>query len=161
MIQGDFFNWASPENVSRLAPPRNPSTGPPLNLLSMRITKHLDFFSIIRGGQSGTLPFFLNWLLTGQHLANSREAQLKKSVRLITLYHPRGLSTRVQTNNKSQDLEFMKSLLVHQPPLLLFEDCKPLPSHLFLFCSSSTISLFFGQRLEGILFLLGVCLLLL
>ena len=28
LIQGVFFNWASPENVSRLAPPINPSTGP-------------------------------------------------------------------------------------------------------------------------------------
>ena len=28
-IQGDFFNWASPENVSRLAPPKIASTGPP------------------------------------------------------------------------------------------------------------------------------------
>ena len=26
---GFFFNWASPENVSRLAPPKNASTGPP------------------------------------------------------------------------------------------------------------------------------------
>ena len=39
-------------------PPINPSTGPPLNLLRMRITKHLRLFSIIRGGQSGTLTFF-------------------------------------------------------------------------------------------------------
>ena len=29
VIQGGFFNWASPENVSRLAPPKNASTGPP------------------------------------------------------------------------------------------------------------------------------------
>ena len=29
-IQGDFFNWASPENVSRLPPPKNASTGPSL-----------------------------------------------------------------------------------------------------------------------------------
>ena len=28
-LQGVFFNWASPENVSRLAPPINPTTGPP------------------------------------------------------------------------------------------------------------------------------------
>ena len=34
-------------------------------------------FSIPRGGQSGTLTFFWNQLLTGQHLANSGEAQLK------------------------------------------------------------------------------------
>ena len=32
-VQGGFFIWASPENVSRLASPINPSTGPPLNLL--------------------------------------------------------------------------------------------------------------------------------
>ena len=41
----------------------------------MRITKHLDFFRSL----GGTLPFFLNQLLTGQHLAYSGEAQLKKS----------------------------------------------------------------------------------
>ena len=28
-IQGDFFNWASPENFTRLAPLKNASTGPP------------------------------------------------------------------------------------------------------------------------------------
>ena len=28
-LQGDFFNWASPENVSRLAPPKNALTGLP------------------------------------------------------------------------------------------------------------------------------------
>ena len=49
LIQGGFFNWASPENVSILAPPINPSPGPPLNLLSMRITNHLDFFRSLGG----------------------------------------------------------------------------------------------------------------
>ena len=28
-LQGDFFNWASPENVSRLAPPKFAWSGPP------------------------------------------------------------------------------------------------------------------------------------
>ena len=28
-IQGGFFNWASPENVSRLAPPKFAWSGPP------------------------------------------------------------------------------------------------------------------------------------
>ena len=28
-IQGDYFNWASPANISRLAPPKNALTGPP------------------------------------------------------------------------------------------------------------------------------------
>ena len=55
--QGVFSNWGSPENAARLGPPPiNLSTGPHLNLLGMRITKHLDFF--IRGGQSGTIAFF-------------------------------------------------------------------------------------------------------
>ena len=31
LIQGDFFNWPSPENVSRLAPPKFAWTGPPPN----------------------------------------------------------------------------------------------------------------------------------
>ena len=63
-IQGGFFNWASPENVSRLAPPKNASTGPPYfkKVLSMvaergEIPNTLTF-SIPMGGQSGTLMFF-------------------------------------------------------------------------------------------------------
>ena len=64
-IQGDFFNWASPENVSRLAPPKNALTGPPPHfekVLSMaaergEIPNTLTFL-IPRGGQSGTLTFF-------------------------------------------------------------------------------------------------------
>ena len=56
--------------------------GPPLNLLSMRITlrssRHLDFFRSWRG-QSGTLTFFRSRLLTGQHLAKSSGGQLKKT----------------------------------------------------------------------------------
>ena len=84
-IQGDFFNWASPENVSRLAPPKNASTGPPYfekvlsNAGERGDIPNTLTFPIPMGGQSGTLTFFLNQLLTGQHLANSGEAQLKKS----------------------------------------------------------------------------------
>ena len=36
-VQGDFFNWPSPENVSRLAPPKFAWTGPPLNFVSVGI----------------------------------------------------------------------------------------------------------------------------
>ena len=63
-IQGGFFNWASPENVSRLAPPKNASTGPPCfgKVLSMAAEKgeipNTLTFSIPMGGQSGTLMFF-------------------------------------------------------------------------------------------------------
>ena len=53
-----FFNWASPENVFRLALPKNASTGPPYfeKVLSMaagreEISNTLTF-SIPRGGGS-------------------------------------------------------------------------------------------------------------
>ena len=51
-------------------------------LESYSLRQTLRRFPIIRGGQCGTLTFFLNQLLTGKHLANSGEAQLKKN----TLY---------------------------------------------------------------------------
>ena len=35
IVQGDFINWASPENVSRLAPPKFAWSGPPLDFLSV------------------------------------------------------------------------------------------------------------------------------
>ena len=63
-IQGDFFNWASPENVPRLAPLKNASTGPPYfeKVLSMAAGRgeipNTLTFSIPRGGQSRTLTFF-------------------------------------------------------------------------------------------------------
>ena len=51
-------------------------------LESYSLRQTLRRFPIIGGGQSGTLTFFWNQLLTGQHLANSGEGQLKKN----TLY---------------------------------------------------------------------------
>ena len=62
-IQGDFFNWASPENVPRLAPLKNALTGPPYfgKVLSMAAGRgeipNTLTFSIPRGGQSRTLTF--------------------------------------------------------------------------------------------------------
>ena len=82
-IQGGFFNWPSPENVSRLAPPKMPRLAPPYfkKFLSMAAERgeipNTLTFSIPRGGQSAALPILLNQLVTGQHLANSGEAQLK------------------------------------------------------------------------------------
>ena len=64
-IQGGFFNWPSPENVSRLPPPKFAWTGPPLISLSVGImlrssdqSEHLNFFDQGGGGQSGTLTIF-------------------------------------------------------------------------------------------------------
>ena len=65
-------------------PPKMPRLAPPCfgKVLSMAAEKgeipNTLTFSIPMGGQSGTLMFFWNQLLTGQHLANSGEAQLKK-----------------------------------------------------------------------------------
>ena len=36
-LQGDFFNWPSPENVSRLAPSQICLDWPPLNFLSVGV----------------------------------------------------------------------------------------------------------------------------
>ena len=64
---------------------------PPPNLLGLAppdfsccwnhiyFAKHLVIFNHGGGGQSGTLTFFWNQLLTGQHSANSGEAYLKKN----------------------------------------------------------------------------------
>ena len=75
-----IFNWASPENVSRLAPPKNALTGPPQfeKVLSMaaergEIPNTLTFL-IPRGGPVWDLYIFLSQLFTGQHLANSGES---------------------------------------------------------------------------------------
>ena len=69
-LQGGFFIWASPENVSRLAPPKNASTGPPCfgKVLSMAAEKgeipNTLTFSIPMGGQSGTVwDFEISYLL--------------------------------------------------------------------------------------------------
>ena len=59
IVQGDFFNWASPENVPRLAPLKNASTGPPYfeKVLSMAAGRgeipNTLTFSIPRGASLG------------------------------------------------------------------------------------------------------------
>ena len=79
-IQGVFFNWSPPKNVSRLAPPKNASTGPPLNLVRMRITLRSSDTQIFYDHRGGPVwDWSGNRLLTGQHLANSRGGQLKKT----------------------------------------------------------------------------------
>ena len=80
-----FFLTGPPLKMSlHWPPPKMPRLAPPCfgKVLSMTAEKgeipNTLTFSIPMGGQSGTLMFFLNQLLTGQHLANSGEAQLKK-----------------------------------------------------------------------------------
>ena len=58
----------------------------------MRITEHVFFFKLI----DSIKLFFLNWLHTAQHLANSVKAQLKK--------HP------VQSLFKQDIVELLKNL---------------------------------------------------
>ena len=89
IIQGVFFNWP---------PPKSASTGSPLNLVSMRITLRSSDTKIFydhRGGQSGTLTFFRNWLLTGQHLANKKKTK-KHPVSCMSGAHPMSSITWIQ-----------------------------------------------------------------
>ena len=48
IVQGDFFNWPFPENVSRLAPPKFAWTGPPPNFSKcwnhIHCARHLGVF---------------------------------------------------------------------------------------------------------------------
>ena len=67
-IQGVFLNW------------------PPLKMRITLRSQTLRLFSIMGGGQSGTLTLFRNRLLTGQHLANSRGGQLKKNTLYLCTY---------------------------------------------------------------------------
>ena len=86
---GVFFNWASPENVSGLAPPINPSTGPPLNLPSMRITKHLDFFRLLGGGPVWDSNIFLKFVTYRPILSIFRGGPVKKNtlyIRFLSFY---------------------------------------------------------------------------
>ena len=83
-VQGDFFNWDSPENVSRLAPPQKCFDWPPPKLSKcwnhIHFARHLGVFRSEGGPVWDSNVFFLNQLLTGQHLANSGGGgQLKKS----------------------------------------------------------------------------------
>ena len=52
-VQGGSLNWPPLKISPDWPPPINPSTGPPLNLLRMRITKHLDFFRSLGGASLG------------------------------------------------------------------------------------------------------------
>ena len=85
---GCFFNQASPENVSRLAPPKNASTGPRYfeKVLSMAAERgeipNTLTFSIPRGGQSGTLTLFLKSVIYRPALNKFRGGPAKKT----TLY---------------------------------------------------------------------------
>ena len=79
-----FFLTGPPQKMPRLAPP---CFGKVLSMAAEKgeILNTLTF-SIPMGGQSGTLMFFWNQLLTGQHLANSGEAQLKKTPCISSSY---------------------------------------------------------------------------
>ena len=58
-------------------PPHKSLDWPPSKVWEVWESLSTNIFSVIRGGQSGTLTFFWNRLLTSQHLAKGR--QLKKT----------------------------------------------------------------------------------
>ena len=57
-----FFNWDSPENVSRLAPPKFAWTGPPPKFSKcwnhIHFARHLDVFRSLGGASLGLLTIF-------------------------------------------------------------------------------------------------------
>ena len=79
---GCFFNWASPENVSRLAPPHKSLDWPPSKSSKYENHSALRLFLIIRGGQSGTLTFFFKSVTYRPTLSKFRGGPVKKT----TLY---------------------------------------------------------------------------
>ena len=55
-IQGVFFNWHPPENVSRLASPKMPGLAPPKSFKyenHIEVLRHLRLFSIMGGASLG------------------------------------------------------------------------------------------------------------
>ena len=87
-VQGDFFNWASPENVSRLAPPKNALTAPPHfeKVLSMaaergEIPNTFNIFDT-QGGPVWDFNIFLKSVTYWPTISKFKGGPVKK----ITLY---------------------------------------------------------------------------
>ena len=85
LIQGDFFNWPSPENVSRLAPPKFAWTGPPPNFSKcwnhIHFARHLGVFRS-EGGPVWDSNVFLKSVTYRPTLSKFRGGPVKKN----TLY---------------------------------------------------------------------------
>ena len=83
-IQGGFFNWPSPENVSRLAPPKMPRLAPPYfkKFLSMAAERgeipNTLTFSIPRGGPVLDSNVFLKSVTYQPTLTTVRGGPVKK-----------------------------------------------------------------------------------
>ena len=88
VVQGDFFNWDSPENVSRLAPPKFAWTGPPPNFSKcwnhIHFARHLGVFRS-EGGPVWVSNVFLKSVTYRPTLSKFRGGPVKK----ITLYNGR------------------------------------------------------------------------
>ena len=99
-----------PMQVLRLAPPQIekvlstepvPSQSRDFNFSRGGQSQHFNFFQSQRGGQSWTLTYFSNLLLTGRHLANSGGGQLKKNTLYIQSFSLRtwGFTSRLKQKN--------------------------------------------------------------
>ena len=80
-LQGDFFNWDSPENVSRLAPPKFAWTGPPPKLSKcwnhIHFARHLGVFRS-EGGPVWDSNVFLKSVTYRPTLSKFRGVPVKK-----------------------------------------------------------------------------------
>ena len=129
LIQGDFFNWASPENVSRLAPPKFAWTGPCPNFSKcwnhIHFARHLGVFRS-EGGPVWDSNVFLKSVTYRPTLSKFRGGPVKKT----TLYDAGLKSTNVF-------IEFIQSKSEKYTQTLLNTRCgksnlcKAIPSVIF------------------------------
>ena len=97
MLQGDFFNWASPENVSRLAPPQICLDWPSLNFLSVGIiftSPDTQTFSDHQGGPVWDSDVFFKSVTYRQTLSKFRGGPVKKN----TLYMQKFFGGKIVCN---------------------------------------------------------------
>ena len=91
IIQGDFFNWDSPENVSRLAPPKFAWTGPPPNFSKcwnhIHFARHLGVFRS-EGGPVWDSNVFLKSVTYRPTLSKFSGGPFKKITLYIHSRHP-------------------------------------------------------------------------
>ena len=116
-------------------------------LESYSLRQTLRRFPIIRGGQSGTLTFFWNQLLTGQHLANSGEGQLKKSPCILHLvYFSVPVSWAFTTNSSKKRLKLLPNKYLKENAVAIIFDILKTCNN----CSSVFIAVAVAQQWWGL-----------
>ena len=102
-VQGVFFNWASPENVSRLPPPQICLDCPPLKFSKcwnhIHFPRHLDVFKSLGGGAVWDSGVFLKSVTYRPTLSKFREGPVKEN----TLYVPPNIVSKSHKKVKKKN----------------------------------------------------------